>query len=89
MAFKPRYSFEEWYGEHTKGTPYQSYAKANPIEAAKIDLIAGRKIRQEPYFMPVDIAKTHEGMSIVMMIVTLSAVASRLEKLKRKVFKLS
>lgn len=71
MPFKAKYTFEEFWAELTSGTLYKAYAKANPGEAARLAEIAEKKIRQEPYRMPLDTAKTHTGMAVVMMICTL------------------
>lgn len=73
MPYKTRYSFEEYWTALTAGTLYKSYAKANPGESGKLEELAGKKMRMEAYFLPIDIAKTKTGTFIAMMIASLPA----------------
>lgn len=71
MPYKSAYSIGEFWAEFTQGSLYKAYAKANPVESANIAFLIGKKIRQEAWQLPNDLAKTHTGKAIVMAFLTM------------------
>lgn len=69
--YKARYTFGEFWAELTQGTLYKDYARANPVESSKLEELAVKKIAEQPYLLPNDLAKTHTGRAIVMAFCTL------------------
>lgn len=72
MPNKSWYSLGEFWGELTAGTLWRAYAKANPNEAALLDYIAGKLVRQEGVTIPlIDSIRTHTGKALLIAIVSL------------------
>lgn len=71
MPYKSNYSLGEFWSEITQGTIYRTYARANPVEASAISALMEKKIKQEPHVVPIDLAKTHTGRALVMVMSTL------------------
>lgn len=72
MPYKGSYKLAEFWAEFTAGTLYKAYAKANPGESSRIEAIVEKKIAEQAYVLPLDIAKTHTGMAIVEVLCTLT-----------------
>lgn len=69
--YKGVYYFEEFWRELVQGTLWKAYALANRVESAAIVWLAQKKIDEQPYTLPIGLAKTHTGTAIIMAFCTM------------------
>lgn len=73
MPYQSRYTLGEFWAEFTAGSLWRQYATNNPVESAAIRGHVEKKIAGEADFIPIDVAKTHVGKALVMVLITLPA----------------